>query len=762
MKKRSAWVLCILMALALIPAAIADGDYPVTGKCGDNAMWSLDANGVMTISGTGSTTDHMDTSFIPTFNEYLDQIKTIIFESGITRVGSDFISSMPNLKEIRFSETVESVGADNTSIHNAVVKIDPKNKSLKLIEGVLYSSDAFVATAEIEPEIHIPEGIKEIPVGAFFRVKQLKKVTLPGTVWYADHFSFSDSGVEGIYFRGLPLEEEMYWSEDFSRLPENFAFYYREDLKKAWEKDDVSYASIPKKSYKYGSYPAGTQFCGDDAYWTLSSDGTLRISGKGYLWRKMSSNQDFGWMEQRDKIKKIVIEEGITMINPDFFTTSYYENDGIVYNNLTSISLPASLRSLADSLSKCPNLLEFKVASGSKFFTAVDGILYSKDMKILYRVPPKNTSGTFWVPSTVRLIRFFAFADAAFENVMVPPDAGIDTAFSSSKVKNIWFFGKPGYMYDEYYMGFLDVPADIVLHYPSVYASDWAPNGETTYKNRSLVPFDSLPFTAAFDTRDVQYKGTTAYMVYTGSALKPRLRFTDEDGNVITQGYFKISYRSNTNPGTAYADVQLKIGGEKQTKSFKIYLPATETTTVGNVNDGIKVGWKTVPGAKGYVIYRRAWSSTTNGWTTFERWNNTTKTTWTDTKVYAGTRYQYGVKAYFADPMDNYNLGLVGPLKTTVRITTRTLNSVTAGIKQMTVKWTPSKNFTGIQIKYATDAGFTKNVKTVKVASATAASKLITGLTSGTTYYVTVRSYQVFNGMTYYGGWSNVLSAAIK
>jgi hypothetical protein len=146
-----------------------------------------------------------------------------------------------------------------------------------------------------------------------------------------------------------------------------------------------------------------------------------------------------------------------------------------------------------------------------------------------------------------------------------------------------------------------------------------------------------------------------------------------------------------------------------------------------------------------------------------------------DHKVYAGSRYQYGVKAYFArrtDPVsgatiggnvgDNFNLGEVGPLKTTVRITTRVLNSVTAGSKQMTVKWTPSKNFTGYQIKYATDKNFTKNVVAIKITDPKTAQTVIKNLKKGTTYYVTIRSYHEFNGMTYFGEWSNVKSCKVK
>ena len=42
------------------------------------------------------------------------------------------------------------------------------------------------------------------------------------------------------------------------------------------------------------------------------------------------------------------------------------------------------------------------------------------------------------------------------------------------------------------------------------------------------------------------------------------------------------------------------------------------------------------------------------------------------------------------------------------------------------------------------------------------ASKTIKGLKSKTTYYVRVRSYQKIDSMTYFGQWSNVLSAKTR
>ena len=111
---------------------------------------------------------------------------------------------------------------------------------------------------------------------------------------------------------------------------------------------------------------------------------------------------------------------------------------------------------------------------------------------------------------------------------------------------------------------------------------------------------------------------------------------------------------------------------------------------------------------------------------------------------------------------DNYNLGMVGPLKTTLRITTRELTKLVAGSKKITAYWSPSKYFTGYQVQSATDAGFTKNVKTVKITKITTAQTTVKNLKAKTTYYVRIRSYHEFEGITYYGGWSNVKSAKTK
>ena len=278
--------------------------------------------------------------------------------------------------------------------------------------------------------------------------------------------------------------------------------------------------------------------------------------------------------------------------------------------------------------------------------------------------------------------------------------------------------------------------------------------------------------TVELNKADVEYKGTTPYRVYNGKAQTPRVIVKDKSGKTVAASKYTVTYRNNTKPGTAYADVVMKDTGAKKSVWFKIYLPATETTTVKNVgneftkeedpNDvkGIQISWKKVPGAKGYVIYRRAWNLQSKGWTTFERWNNTTKTTWVDTKVYPGTRYQYGIKAYFSDPMDNYNLGLVGPLKTTVRITTRRGSWWGGdGHGGHFISWEPSSLFTGYQVQIVTskeemgEEVDTKNAKVVTIKDPKVVRYSVP-IVPETYYYMRVRSYHVFEGTTYYGAWN--------
>lgn len=75
--------------------------------------------------------------------------------------------------------------------------------------------------------------------------------------------------------------------------------------------------------------------CGKTAKWSLSSEGTLTISGTGVV-----DDCNYGtapWFGRRSEIKKVVISSGITQVRARNFTQ---------LNNLVSVSIPASVEYL--------------------------------------------------------------------------------------------------------------------------------------------------------------------------------------------------------------------------------------------------------------------------------------------------------------------------------------------------------------------------------------------------------------------------------
>ena len=545
--------------------------------------------------------------------------------------------------------------------------------------------------------------------------------------------------------------------------------------------------------------------CGESLTWVFDPEtGTLTITGSGAmenydLFFLDYENYDVPWFAFLNDITKIVLPNGLSGIGTGAFKNCI---------NVAEIRIPGSVKKIgADAFNGCTGLKELVLADGvtgiddAAFYgcTGLTSITLGKNVKEIAFNAFYNTGWwnaqsdgliyldyillgykaacpeTITVKNGTRVIAESAFFEnKTLKKVSLPNSiteingyafcgcGGLkEITIPNSKVHvSVAAFDLCEGLKDVYYQG-TETQRKSNLTIESM-GNDPLLNAKWHYQ---AEPAPSFNGTVELNKADVEYKGTTPYRVYNGKAQTPRVIVKDKSGKTVSASKYTVTYRNNTKPGTAYADVVMKDTGAKKTVWFKIYLPATTSTTVKNVgngywNDGtngIQVSWKKVEGAKGYVIYRRAWNLQSKGWTTFERWNNTKSTTWIDTKVYPGTRYQYGIKAYFDDPMDNYNLGLVGPLKTMVRITTRQFTQSGAANdnpRMWTLIWSPSSLFTGYQIQIANDKEFTKNVKTVTINDPKTNRYQFRGLKKNIWYHTRVRSYHVFEGVTYYGAWS--------
>ena len=459
---------------------------------------------------------------------------------------------------------------------------------------------------------------------------------------------------------------------------------------------------------------------------------------------------------------------------PGVIPEGCFKNSGI-----QSLYIPKNVETIEkDALYGCTKLAPdaLTVDPENKAFTAKDGLILTKDGKTTQLAVPSLTECT--IPFGVQTIAGQTFYNMPLlTDVTLQPGVKVIETNAFRDCPALGSVTIPTSLSTVQAGAFTDCPALSDVYYLGTEAERNAKltveGGNDALLNATWHYLEKSSFDGAvvWNDEDVQFKGTTPYMTWTGSALEPRFALNDAEGNPVDPQTYTYEYRENVDAGTGYVFVTFTEGYTGVLRLFfKIYLPATTQTSVENVADGIRISWAPVEGATGYVIYRRAWNLQSAGWTTFERWNNTTGTSWTDKTVYAGTRYQYGVKAYFAQRMDavtgamiggnvgdNFNLGHVGPLKTTVRITTRHLVSLKPASGKITATWEASKVFTGYQLKYATNEAFTKDVKTVKIADPSTVSTVLKSLKNGTTYYVAVRSYHEFAGMTYFGQWSNVI-----
>ena len=195
------------------------------------------------------------------------------------------------------------------------------------------------------------------------------------------------------------------------------------------------------------SVASGT--CGDNLTWVLDLNGTLTITGTGYMYNYANYGTNrMPWNDHAKSIKKIVINNGATSIGEfafyyctkvesisipegvDFIGKSAFmscsslkevvlpESMEVIGENafydcdaLTSIAIPAKVTAIGeDAFCSCKRMTGIWVASdNANYASDSSGVLFNKTKTILWRAPAL-LSGHYDVPSTVKTIAPSAFS----------------------------------------------------------------------------------------------------------------------------------------------------------------------------------------------------------------------------------------------------------------------------------------------------------------------------------------------------------------
>ncbi|MCD7839466.1 MAG: leucine-rich repeat domain-containing protein [Erysipelotrichaceae bacterium] len=111
-------------------------------------------------------------------------------------------------------------------------------------------------------------------------------------------------------------------------------------------------------------------------------------------------------------LKEIHLPEYLESIGSGAFSHCY---------QLLDVTIPASVKEIGDGVfANCINLQNINVDENNEYFTSVDGVLYSKDMKRLYCYPMNKMPSLFEVPETVEIIEPYAFTNSYLQTIKLP------------------------------------------------------------------------------------------------------------------------------------------------------------------------------------------------------------------------------------------------------------------------------------------------------------------------------------------------------
>ena len=178
--------LCLLLTMAPTVAFAAE---TITGSCGEDLTWSLDnTTGTLTISGTGAMPnyDPSNQRYQP-WKDNMDNIKTVVIENGVERIGQRSFQSAKNLKELTLNGNV--IIGDRAFQGVALEKINGQEYITK-IEGRAFKN-LNVNTLDLS-------NVTEIGEYAFESASGLKSITVSDKLLKIKDHAFIQSGLTKI------------------------------------------------------------------------------------------------------------------------------------------------------------------------------------------------------------------------------------------------------------------------------------------------------------------------------------------------------------------------------------------------------------------------------------------------------------------------------------------------------------------------------------------------------------------------------------
>ena len=350
--------------------------------------------------------------------------------TGLTKV-----KMITNLSSLTIPDTVTNVGFDRLF----GLQVLPDNPNFTMEDGVLYSKDKTVlyyySKDKKGKSFEIPSGVKCIRNFAFEETA-LEEITIPESV--------IDIGMRAFYDQTLIFKNKENWISDITgkvlttqelENPDNFTYFNME-----------TYESGPCRNgiYKPVTKTVAIENLEEEINSFKPNSHTIfKVSGQvtNEQYRQLCEliqrkGQNEGWANDQKGYIGLDLTEvtGLTTLSGSWdyiFTLAIPDS----VTEITYVS-PYTIEKIAN-LSNHPN------------FIFEDGVLYSKDKKILYSYSLNKEDENFEIPSDVELIWEDAFTgNNKIKNITIPASVGmIWHAFDNSSIQSLVFEDKEGWFF---------------------------------------------------------------------------------------------------------------------------------------------------------------------------------------------------------------------------------------------------------------------------------------------------------------------------
>ena len=148
-----------------------------SGTCGDDLTWTLSAEGVLTISGTGRMMDYATGNLAP-WSAYVSSFKSLVIEEGISHIGERAFSSCSgftgNLTIPNSVETIGRMAFYSCSGFTGNLTLPGSVETIKEI--------AFANCTGFDGSLLIPNSLKTVESGAFESCSGLISISIPSSL----------------------------------------------------------------------------------------------------------------------------------------------------------------------------------------------------------------------------------------------------------------------------------------------------------------------------------------------------------------------------------------------------------------------------------------------------------------------------------------------------------------------------------------------------------------------------------------------------